>query len=236
MYQSDRCGIATEKTTWKDKEMILKNIFKITNIAFVMLLASINAKADDPKSLTEIKPLFNQDYIPFAKEWMKTSSTNKVFQFLGALTGADSQAYSIETLDEISRTFNAPASNVVQTASQTFAEYCTFHNQTVLKFKNELYCLKPNGIASARIKWSIDEAMRRDGGGSYSRFNVTFLHQSNSAANKAYHLLSSYSVGDDIKTKFGSAMIIERKDGGLFQVQLSNGTSRWISTDDIVLQ
>ena len=198
-----------------------------------ILLCSVTAFADAPKTLEQVKPVMNQEYITFAKEWMALDGFNKTMGVIGRFTGGGT--YS-DTSSEIKRTYSLRSGDLIQPSVKTFEAFCTNGApRKIVKFKSEVFCINEKGIAIARMQWEIDDRRQKDSS-PLAINQVIFTHQNRQLANNAYRLLSAYAPGDAIKTKFGSAMIIDRKDNGLIQIQIDRGgENRWITTDDIVL-
>ena len=210
----------------------MKNATKML-FASILLSTSIITQADAPQSLESVKQYMNEEYISFAKNWMKLDGFNKTLGVINVFTGAGG-TYSDKS-DEIRRTYSLRSGDLIQPAIQTFSAFCTnVPTRKVLKFKSEIFCINDSNIAIARMKWTIDDRRQVDPS-TLATNQVIFTHQNRQLANNAYKLLSSYAPGDTVKTKYGQGMVIDRKDNGLIQVQLPRGEMRWITTDDIVL-
>lgn len=205
-------------------------------IALTLSLFSFSALADGPKMLEDVKDKLHLPYIEFAKEWMKTSTVNKTFQFLDALVGSSSAIYSYEGKNQITRTFTVSSENQLDYAFLVFAEYCKANGLTFKHYKTDAYCVNTSDHAQARMKQQMRVTNGRDRIGSYQVREVSFLHQSQQLADNRYQALKTIEPGNNVATDYGSAMILERKDNGLVQIQLLNGATRWIRIDEIDLR
>ena len=205
-------------------------------IALTLSLFSFSAMADGPKMLEEVRDKLNLPYIEFAKEWMKTSAMNKTFQLLDVLTGSGGAIFSRESENEITRTFTASSENQFDYAFSVFAEYCKANGFTFKHYKTDAYCVNTSDRAQARMKQLMRVTRGRDAIGGYQVREVSFLHQSQQLADNRYQALKTIEPGNNVATDYGSAMILERKDNGLVQIQLLNGATRWIRIDEIDLE
>ena len=204
-------------------------------IALSFSLFSLSAMADGPKQLEDVKDKFNLPYIEFAKEWMKTSAMNKTFQLLDALTGSGGAIFSREGESEITRTFTASSENQFDYAFLVFSEYCKANGLIFKNYKTDAYCVDSSDRAQARMKQLMKVTRGRDAMGGYQVREVSFLHQSHQVANSRYQALKGIAPGNNMATDYGPAMILERKDNGLVQIQLLNGATRWVRMDEIDL-
>ena len=205
-------------------------------IALTLSLFSFSAMADGPKMLEDVKDKLHFPYIEFAKEWMKTSAMNKTFQLLDVLTGSGGAIFSRESENEITRTFTASSENQFDYAFSVFAEYCKANGLTFKHYKTDAYCVNSSDRAQARMKQLMRVTRGRDAIGGYQVREVSFLHQSQQLADNRYQALKAIEPGNNVATDYGSAMILERKDNGLVQIQLLNGATRWIRIDEIDLE
>lgn len=205
-------------------------------IALTLSLFSFSAMADGPKMLEDVKDKLHLPYIEFAKEWMKTSAMNKTFQLLDVLTGSGDAIFSRESENEITRTFTASSENQFDYAFSVFAEYCKANGFTFKHYKTDAYCVNTSDRAQARMKQLMRVTRGRDAIGGYQVREVSFLHQSQQLADNRYQALKTIEPGNNVATDYGSAMILERKDNGLVQIQLLNGATRWIRIDEIDLE
>ena len=205
-------------------------------IALTLSLFSFSAMADGPKMLEDVKDKLHLPYIEFAKEWMKTSTVNKTFQFLDALVGSSSAIYSYEGKNQITRTFTVSSENQLDYAFLVFAEYCKANGLTFKHYKTDAYCVNTSDRAQARMKQLMRVTRGRDAIGGYQVREVSFLHQSQQLADNRYQALKAIEPGNSVATDYGPAMILEHKDNGLVQIQLLNGATRWIRIDEIDLE
>lgn len=208
---------------------------KVT-IAITLSLFSLSAMADGPKLLEDVKDKLTLPYIEFAKEWMKTSTVNKTFQVLSALTGSSNAIYSYEGKNQITRSFTATSENQFDYAFLVFAEYCKANSLTFKHYKTDAYCVDSSDRAQTRMKQQMRITNGRDRIGAYQVREISFLHQSQQLANSRYQALKAIEPGNNVATDYGAAMVLERKENGLVQIQLENGAARWIRIDEIDLQ
>lgn len=202
--------------------------FKKILVATSLMLISATSQADAPQRLEELTSKMNQDYISFAKEWMKLDGFNKTMGFIGMLSGSGTyKDYS----EEIIRTFSQRSGDVIKPAINVFTAYCkNVPSRTVIRQQNQVFCINDKDVAVARMQWRIDDRTQND---VLAANQVIFTHQGQQVANNAYQILSSFQPGDTVNTSYGEGVLIEKRENGLMQVQLVRGGTRWITSNDV---
>ena len=106
-----------------------------------------------------------------------------------------------------------------------FVEYCKANSGVHEKYGRQNFCISKaaNKYPIAFMKWSFEDP------------NITFTHKDGYDASLEYAKVSSVKTGSTVTTKFGSGLVVETKDNGLFLFQPSRNATlaKWITVDDL---
>jgi hypothetical protein len=181
---------------------------------------SLSTFALSPITVENAKLSFDKPYLEFVKIWMPQDAVSKVFNF--NLGGESHQLVkTFYTADGYSTNGTKYAEQVIP----TFVEYCKANSGVHEKYGRQNFCISKaaNKYPIAFMKWSFEDP------------NITFTHKDGYDASLEYAKVSSVKIGSTVTTKFGSGLVVETKDNGLFLFQSSRNDTlpRWITVDDL---